>query len=141
MRARAHRGAETDGDARGQPIGFIDDAFGTSVAEFQKGVAEKSVALAAREDFWQLLRAKHERRLADERAKPLAAYRAEELAVMRENFWGPDPAYHAARRRFVYKGEPKRQRETVALVANDPRPTLLEQLRQRARVWVGREAS
>ena len=129
------------GTREAKRIGFIDEAFGTSVAEFQKGVAERSAALAAREDFWQLLRAKHERRLADERAKPLAAYRAEELSQMRENFWGPDPAYHAARRRFVYKGEPRRQRETVTLVAENARPTLLEQLMQRARVWVGREAS
>ena len=134
-------GLKPMGTREAKRIGFIDDAFGTSVAEFQKGVAERSAALAAREDFWDLLRAKHERRLADERVKPLAAYRAEELAIMRENFWGPDPAYHAARRRFVYKGEPRGQRETVTLVANNPRPTLLEQLMQRARLWKGREAS
>jgi putative two-component system hydrogenase maturation factor HypX/HoxX len=129
------------GTREAKRIGFIDDAFGASVAEFQKYVAEKSAALAARSDFWQLLRDKHERRLADERAKPLAAYRAEELARMRENFWGPDPAYHAARRRFVYKGEPLRQRETITLVAENARPSLLEQLMQRARAFTSREAS
>src|SRR5208283_1001252 len=116
--------------------------FGTSVAEFQKCVAERSAALAAHADFWQLLRAKHDRRLADERVKPLAAYRAEELAQMRENFWGPDPAYHAARRRFVYKGEPPRPREKkVTLVAENARPGLLEQFLQRARALTSRAAS
>jgi hypothetical protein len=27
---------------------------------------------------------------------------------MRENFYGPDTAYHTARQRFVYKGQPVR---------------------------------
>jgi putative two-component system hydrogenase maturation factor HypX/HoxX len=51
-----------------------------------------------------MLAAKWERRQADERRKPLAAYRVEELARMSENFFGPDPAYHEARQRFVLKG-------------------------------------
>ncbi|WP_457798731.1 hypothetical protein [Methylocystis sp. S23] len=42
--------------------------------------------------------------MRDERAKPLAAYRAEELAWMKVNFFGPDPAYHLAREKFVFKG-------------------------------------
>jgi len=51
-----------------------------------------------------MLAAKWERRQADERRKPLAAYRAEELARMSGNFFGPDSAYHEARQRFVLKG-------------------------------------
>ena len=35
--------------------------------------------------------------------KPLAAYRAEELARSHKCFFGPDRSYHEARRRFVYK--------------------------------------
>ena len=31
-------------------------------------------------------------------------YRAAELERMKVNFFGPDPAYHEARRRFVFKG-------------------------------------
>jgi putative two-component system hydrogenase maturation factor HypX/HoxX len=53
-----------------------------------------------------MLREKHERRLDDESIKPLASYRAEELERMKVNFFGPDPAYHEARRRFVFKGAP-----------------------------------
>jgi hypothetical protein len=38
---------------------------------------------------------------ADEATKPLAAYRAEELARMQGNFYGFDPSYHVARHHFV----------------------------------------
>ena len=34
---------------------------------------------------------------------PLASYRARELAHMADNFFGPDPGYHVARRSFVHK--------------------------------------
>ena len=42
-------------------------------------------------------------RAATSSVKPLAAYRAEELARSHECFFGPDRSYHEARRRFVYK--------------------------------------
>jgi hypothetical protein len=57
-----------------------------------------------------MLREKHERRLDDESIKPLASYRDEELERMKVNFFGPDPAYHEARRRFVFKGAPPPRR-------------------------------
>jgi putative two-component system protein, hydrogenase maturation factor HypX/HoxX len=56
-----------------------------------------------------MLRKKHERRLDDECVKPLANYRAKELDRMQVNFFGPDLAYHEARRRFVFKGNPQPQ--------------------------------
>ena len=40
----------------------------------------------------------------DEARKPLQAYREEELHEMWLNFFGADPSYHLARKRFVYKG-------------------------------------
>lgn len=49
------------------------------------------------------LKDKRRRRALDERAKPLQAYRDEELARCYECFFGPDHTYHEARRRFVYK--------------------------------------
>ena len=61
-----------------------------------------------------MLRKKHESRLDDEAVKTLASYRAEELERMRINFFGADPAYHEARRRFVFKGNPPPPRETRA---------------------------
>ena len=42
----------------------------------------------------------------DERRKPLAAYRVEELSQMSRSFFGPNPAYHEARHWFVHKGVP-----------------------------------
>jgi putative two-component system protein, hydrogenase maturation factor HypX/HoxX len=85
-------------------MGFIDESFGTNVEEFEREVKARARMLADRVDFWKLLCKKHEWRIEDERAKPLAAYRAEELEKMWCNFFGPDAAYHQARRCFVYKG-------------------------------------
>ena len=64
--------------------------------------------LARDPEFRVMLRKKHERRLDDEYAKPLASYRAEELERMQVDFFGPDLAYHEARRRFVFEGNRRR---------------------------------
>jgi putative two-component system hydrogenase maturation factor HypX/HoxX len=85
-------------------IGFVDDVLEGDAAAFERAVAARAKEIAARADFWRLLREKHEQRVADERRMPLAAYRAAELARMQVNFFGADPAYHLARRKFVYKG-------------------------------------
>ena len=53
-----------------------------------------------------MLRNKLENRQRDEALKPLAAYRVEELNRLSVNFFGLDPAYHDARRRFVFKEKP-----------------------------------
>jgi putative two-component system hydrogenase maturation factor HypX/HoxX len=53
-----------------------------------------------------LLDAKRAQRARDEAAKPLAAYREEELARMRRNFYGFDPSYHIARSNFVHRVAP-----------------------------------
>jgi putative two-component system hydrogenase maturation factor HypX/HoxX len=50
-----------------------------------------------------LLQEKNRRRAIDQAAKPLDAYRAEELEHMRRNFYGFDPSYHVARYHFVTK--------------------------------------
>ena len=60
-------------------------------------------ALAHDQNYWMMLAMKEALRRHDERRKPLAQYREEELARMRGNFYGPDPSYHEARRRFVHK--------------------------------------
>jgi hypothetical protein len=73
---------------------------------FEAGLKERARRLAEVPEFRLILRKKHETRLDDESVKPLANYQAEELQWMRVNFFGPDPAYHEARRRFVFKGNP-----------------------------------
>lgn len=84
-------------------IGLIDDAFATNAEDFLREVEKRAAALAASPDFAQRLAAKRERRRQDEAHKPLQAYRDEELARMRRNFYGFDPSYHVARYHFVHK--------------------------------------
>ena len=59
--------------------------------------------LAANPRVPRMLADKRRSRAADERARPLASYRAQELARMADNFFGPDASYHEARHRFVHK--------------------------------------
>jgi putative two-component system hydrogenase maturation factor HypX/HoxX len=86
-------------------MGFLDDAFGDDLENFEAELKDRARRLARDPNFSAMLGKKQEQRLEDERVKPLALYRAEELAHMRVNFFGPDPAYHEARRRFVFKGK------------------------------------
>lgn len=57
---------------------------------------------------------KRRRRDTDEAAKPLAAYREEELARIRHNFYGFDPSYHVARYNFIHKVPKSRTPLTLA---------------------------
>lgn len=59
--------------------------------------------LAASPQLPQRLQAKQARRAHEEQQRPLAAYRADELARMRRNFYGFDPSYHIARSNFVHR--------------------------------------
>jgi putative two-component system hydrogenase maturation factor HypX/HoxX len=87
-------------------MGFLDDAFGEDVKTFEAELRARATRLAQDSDFRAMLRKKHEARLNDEQIKPLAGYRIKELERMKINFFGPDPAYHEARRHFVFKGNP-----------------------------------
>ena len=87
-------------------MGFLDDAFGGDAKAFEAELRARAERLAQDPQFRTMLRKKHESRLDDENIKPLASYRAEELDRMKINFFGADPAYHEARRRFVFKGNP-----------------------------------
>ena len=97
------------GTRAAKEMGFLDDAFGMDPEAFEAQLRERAKRLARDPEFRLMLRKKREKRLDDECVKPLASYRAEELARMRVNFFGPDPAYHEARRRFVFKGNPPPQ--------------------------------
>ncbi|MCL2523968.1 MAG: enoyl-CoA hydratase-related protein [Betaproteobacteria bacterium] len=80
-------------------LGFYDACLATP--GFAGEVARRAAELAAAPDFAEQLAVKNARRAADEVEKPLAAWRAEELAEMRRNFYGFDPSYHVARHHFV----------------------------------------
>ncbi len=84
-------------------LGLIDDHAGPDAADFRALVQARAAALAAANRFEQGLADKRRRRAADELERPLADYRAEELARMRMNFYGFDPSYHIARHRFVHR--------------------------------------
>ncbi len=83
-------------------LGLADAAFGRDRADFDAEVARRAGALAG-EGFAALLESRNARRAADEAARPLADYRAHELAEMHRNFYGFDPSYHVARYNFVHK--------------------------------------
>ncbi len=100
-------GCRPMGVSEAKQIRFIDDHFGADGARFEQELVRRATVLAQRADFWLAIRDKHARRVADEQKKPLSTYRAEELAKMRVNFFGPDEAYHRARENFVLKGKAK----------------------------------
>ncbi len=102
------------GAQEAKAIGFVDNVLGGDAEAVEREVTERAANLGRRMDFWNLLRDKHEKRVKDERVKQLAAYRAEELARMRINFFGPDPSYHLAREKFVFKGRAPAPRPKVA---------------------------
>lgn len=92
--------------SRAAELGLVDAVFGDTPQEFVAMVRARAAALAARSDLPALLDAKRLQRGRDEAAKPLAAYREEELARMRRNFYGFDPSYHIARSNFVRRVAP-----------------------------------
>jgi putative two-component system hydrogenase maturation factor HypX/HoxX len=84
-------------------IGLLDAALGENLEEFRAATARFAERVAHDGLHGALLKDKRRRRLTDERAKPLDVYRQEEMARCHQCFFGPDPAYHQARRGFVYK--------------------------------------
>jgi putative two-component system hydrogenase maturation factor HypX/HoxX len=91
------------GTRRAVEIGLIDDAFGDTAEQFLLDVRGYAEQLASSPARAAALAHKRRSRARDEQRRPLAAYRADELAQSRECFFGADPSYHEARRRFVYK--------------------------------------
>jgi len=91
------------GARRAVEIGLIDDTFGDTAGQFRTGVRRYAEGLASSSTRLAALAAKRHARARDEQRRPLAAYRADELARSRACFFGTDRSYHEARRRFVYK--------------------------------------
>ncbi|MBK7767041.1 MAG: hydrogenase maturation protein [Sulfuritalea sp.] len=88
---------------RAAQTGFTDACLAGDLHAFRIDVARRAAEIAAASDLAAQLTAKRERRARDEAEKPLAAYREEELAHLRRNFYGFDPSYHVARHHFVRK--------------------------------------
>jgi putative two-component system hydrogenase maturation factor HypX/HoxX len=101
------------GARQAKELGLIDDCFGRDAAAFRCGVEVLAESLAAGAPA--LLAEKRAERHRDEAEKPLAAYRIEELAQMKRNFYGFDPSYHVARYNFVHKVPHSRTPRHLAL--------------------------
>ena len=95
-------------------LGLADRMMSGSRDRFLEEVGALAATLADDADFSRRLTDKQARRAADEAQKPLSAYRREELARMRRNFYGFDPSYHVARHNFVHKVPRSRTPVTIA---------------------------
>ncbi|MFE6056661.1 enoyl-CoA hydratase-related protein [Kitasatospora sp. NPDC056446] len=89
--------------ASAERIGLVDRVLDCGPQEFGAAAARLAGLLAASPTAQRRTAAKKAAREADEAAKPLAAYREEELAVMRRQFFTPESPYHALRAAFVHK--------------------------------------
>ena len=94
------------GTAEALRLGLIDRVLPHEMNSANAAIAVEAQAQARNPSLARLLRMKVEARQQDELRKPLAAYRKEELAQMHQNFFGPDPEFHEARKRFVLKEQP-----------------------------------
>ena len=94
---------------RAKAIGLIDDIIiqdgraPSNFAGFQDQIVRIAEKMARSVNFDAAMAQKRQARQTEEDLKPLAQYRQEELDRMKLNFWGDDPAYHAARTAFVRK--------------------------------------
>jgi putative two-component system protein, hydrogenase maturation factor HypX/HoxX len=105
--------------------GLVDRVIADDAAGFRAQVAALAQQLARGAGYPAQLTAKARRLAAEEKERPLAAYRAAELAVMSGNFAGPHEPYARLRRAFVYKEKPVRTPRHLAphrTAPQDPRP-------------------
>ena len=70
------------GTRRAKEIGLIDDVFGADLASFRTHLLGLAERLARHADLPAWLAEKKRRRAADEAVKPIAVYRAEEMAKL-----------------------------------------------------------
>ncbi|MFJ7915693.1 MULTISPECIES: hydrogenase maturation protein [unclassified Lysinibacillus] len=88
---------------KAQEIGLIDDYFKGNVQEFNEKIQKVAEYWASSSLYDEIIANKQAERERDEKEKPLAEYRHEELEQMKINFYGEDKSYHIARKKFVYK--------------------------------------
>ncbi|GGK44218.1 hydrogenase maturation protein [Nocardia camponoti] len=87
-------------------LGLVDRVIAGDAAGFSARVHRDATILARDPDLTTRLVEKKRRLAADQADKPLRVYRAEEMARMRENFFGTRSTYHDLRRKFVYGEKP-----------------------------------
>jgi putative two-component system protein, hydrogenase maturation factor HypX/HoxX len=87
-------------------LGLVDRLVDCAPADFADKVAALALRSATGPGTWERIAAKKARLEREWAATPPAAYRAAELARMREQFFDPHATYHALRRAFVRKERP-----------------------------------
>jgi putative two-component system hydrogenase maturation factor HypX/HoxX len=94
-------------------IGLIDGIVYSDGYDFHRHITRLAEKIARSPDFCEQLSQKVDERSRAEQKKPLAKYRAEELAEMKKCFYDPNHVYpqacgnfHVMRRNFVYKIRP-----------------------------------
>ncbi|WP_030204279.1 enoyl-CoA hydratase-related protein, partial [Streptomyces sp. NRRL S-87] len=92
--------------AAARNAGLVDRTVACAPGAFAERTAALAARLAAAPGTQSRIAAKKAQRERDEATRPLAAYRADELARMRAVFDDPDAPYHALRRAFVRKERP-----------------------------------
>ncbi|MDR3465125.1 MAG: hydrogenase maturation protein [Xanthobacteraceae bacterium] len=125
-RERAERVAQARlpmGAEEARRLGLVDRIIPRS-NDLTGLISQMAGSVAADDGFATRIEIKKRERDRDEREKPLEAYRAEELARMRSNFYGFDPSYHVARYNFIHKVPKSRTPLTIAphRARRGPRP-------------------
>ncbi|HTX12214.1 MAG TPA: hydrogenase maturation protein [Solirubrobacteraceae bacterium] len=121
------------GTRRAVDIGLLDATFGDTVASFRAQVQGLAERLARHPDFSYWLEQKRYERARDERNKPLATYRTEEMARSHECFFGEDRSYHVARSLFVHKTGAPCKVQVPAAASSEQRVTPAENAASRVR--------
>jgi putative two-component system hydrogenase maturation factor HypX/HoxX len=91
------------GAAEAVDLGLVDQVLPGTRAEFEAAVLEWAVSLARGPEYARLLHDKIRRRDADERHRPLAAYRHHELAAMALDIFENRNGFDELRHAFVAK--------------------------------------
>jgi putative two-component system protein, hydrogenase maturation factor HypX/HoxX len=104
--------------------GLVDHVITDDAAGFRAQVAVLAQRLARGAEGPALLAAKARQLALAEQQRPLAAYRAAELAIMSRNFCDPREPYARLRRAFVYKEKPLHTPLHLARHRTDPQPSV-----------------
>ena len=107
--------------------GLVNRVIAGDPAGYRAQVAALAEQLARSPDYPARLAAKARELAAAEKERPLAAYRAAELAIMSRNFSGPGEPYAQLRQAFVYKEKPPRTPPHLARHRSRPLPIAARQ--------------
>jgi putative two-component system hydrogenase maturation factor HypX/HoxX len=105
--------------------GLVDHVIACDPVAFRAQVTALAGQLISSPACQTLLAAKARQLAAPEQHRPLAAYRAAELAVMARNFFDPAEPYAELRRAFVYKEKPSQTPPHLARHRTHSQPSVV----------------